>query len=93
MGIDDLNNLEGIIKKEIDKNKITASVDVISLVADTEIFSSRGEARKMLQNGGLSINRKKITDVQEQIDNKWLLHNQYLLIQKGKKNYYLVKTV
>jgi len=93
MGIDDLNNLEGIIKKEIDKNKITAGIDVISLVADTEIFSSRGEARKMLQNGGLSINRKKITDVQEQIDNKWLLHNQYLLIQKGKKNYYLVKTV
>ena len=76
-----------------DKNKITAGIDVISLVADTEIFSSRGEARKMLQNGGLSINRKKITDVQEQIDNKWLLHNQYLLIQKGKKNYYLVKTV
>jgi len=45
----------------------------------------------MIQNGGVSINRSKINDVTHKIDAADLLHNTYLLIQKGKKNYYLVK--
>lgn len=93
LSIEDLNSMEGIIKKDVDQNKIASGIDVISLLADTEVFSSRGEARKMIQNGGLSINRKKITDAQQIINNEWLLHEQYLLIQKGKKNYFLVKAV
>ncbi len=93
LSIEDLNSMEGIIKKDVDQNKIASGIDVISLLADTEVFPSRGEARKMIQNGGLSINRKKITDAQQIINNEWLLHEQYLLIQKGKKNYYLVKAV
>ena len=93
LSIEDLNSMEGIIKKDVDQNKIASGIDVISLLADTEVFPSRGEARKMIQNGGLSINRKKITDAQQIINNKWLLHEQYLLIQKGKKNYFLVKAV
>ena len=51
------------------------------------------EARKMLQNGGVSINRKKVEDIQMQINPSLLLHNKYLLVQKGKKNYYLVTLV
>ncbi|MBS1910014.1 MAG: tyrosine--tRNA ligase [Bacteroidetes bacterium] len=93
LSIEDLNSMEGIIKKDVDQNKIASGIDVISLLADTEVFPSRGEARKMIQNGGLSINRKKITDAQQIINNEWLLHEQYLLIQKGKKNYFLVKAV
>ena len=90
LSIEDLNSMEGIIKKDVDQNKIASGIDVISLLADTEVFPSRGEARKMIQNGGLSINRKKITDAQQIINNEWLLHEQYLLIQKGKKNYSLI---
>jgi tyrosyl-tRNA synthetase len=70
--------------------KISAGVDVVSFLAETNIFSSKGEARKMVQGGGVSINRKKIDDVQSAIDNAMLLHGKYLLVQKGKKNYYLV---
>jgi tyrosyl-tRNA synthetase len=66
-------------------------MDVISLLAETGIFQSKGEARKMVQNGGISMNRKKIENQQHQIMSTDLLHNQYLLVQKGKKNYYLIK--
>ncbi|RYZ55450.1 MAG: tyrosine--tRNA ligase, partial [Chitinophagaceae bacterium] len=65
-------------------------VNVVNLVTETGIFPSKGEARKLIQNGGLSINREKVTDVQLQVDGSHLLHNKYILLQKGKKNYYLV---
>ncbi|MBD0288382.1 MAG: tyrosine--tRNA ligase, partial [Flavisolibacter sp.] len=57
------------------------------------IFPSKGEARKMIQNGGVSINRNKVDSPQWTVDSSQLLHQKYLLIQKGKKNYYLVKAV
>ncbi|MGZ3880451.1 MAG: tyrosine--tRNA ligase, partial [Flavisolibacter sp.] len=53
----------------------------------------KGEARKMIQNGGVSINRTRINTVDEIINDKRLLHEKYLLIQKGKKNYYLVNAL
>ncbi len=47
----------------------------------------------MIQNGGVSINRKKVDSLQLTVDSSTLLHEKYLLVQKGKKNYYLVKAV
>jgi tyrosyl-tRNA synthetase len=44
----------------------------------------------MIQNGGVSLNREKVTDVQMQVDAGHLLHEKYILLQKGKKNYYLI---
>ena len=82
--------MEGIVKVSYSKTSLQSGVDVISLVAETGIFPSKGEARKMIQNGGLSINREKVTDQQLQINNSHLLHDKYLLVQRGKKNYYLV---
>ena len=87
---DDLEGMEGIVKVSYSKTSLQSGVDVISLVAETGIFPSKGEARKMIQNGGLSINREKVTDQQLQINNSHLLHDKYLLVQRGKKNYYLV---
>lgn len=87
---EDLNAIEGIVKQNFSKELLSAGAEIISLVTDTGIFPSRGEARKMIQNGGLSINRKKITDVQQVIDSSWLLHEKHLLVQKGKKNFYLI---
>ncbi len=87
---EDLQNLEGIIKINFDLLKINAGIDITSFLAETNIFQSKGEAKKMVQNGGVSINRKKVDGLQMTVNTSLLLHNKYLLVQKGKKNYYLV---
>ncbi|HEX5153655.1 MAG TPA: tyrosine--tRNA ligase [Parafilimonas sp.] len=87
----DLQSMEGVVKIEYDLSKVNAGVDIISFLAETNIFPSRSEARKMIQNGGISINRKKVPGQDFSITADLLLHNKYLLVQKGKKNYYLVK--
>ena len=66
---------------------------MVSFLAETNIFPSKGEARKMIQGGGVIINRKKVESIDVIVNNAMLLHNKYLLIQKGKKNYYLVRSV
>lgn len=90
---EDLNGMDGIIKTGYDAAKINEGVDVVSFLAETAIFPSKGEARKMVQGGGVSINRKKVEAIDMKVDTGLLLHNKYLLVQKGKKNYYLVKIV
>jgi len=91
LSIDDLENMEGIVKINFDKEKINAGIDAVSFLADTKILSSKSEARKMVAGGGISINRKKMEDEKMKIETAMLLHNKYLLVQKGKKNYFLVK--
>ena len=83
--------MEGVVKIDFSKDKIETGIDVVSFLADTTIFPSKGEARKTVQGGGVSINRKKVEGIELKIDTSLLLHEKYLLIQKGKKNYYLVK--
>ncbi len=91
LSIDDLENLEGIIKVFYEKSRLETGVDAIAFLSDTSIFPSRGEAKKMILNGGVSINRNKVDSVQSVVDSTMLFHGKYLLVQKGKKNYYLVK--
>ena len=86
----DLHHMEGIVKINYNVTKLDPNTDVVSFLAETNIFPSKGEARKNVQGGGVSINRKKIEDIQLVIDSSMLLHGKYLLVQKGKKNYYLV---
>ncbi|MEO7265979.1 MAG: tyrosine--tRNA ligase [Ferruginibacter sp.] len=86
---EDLIAIEGIVKINADAEKINMGWDIVSFLADTGILSSKGEARKMLQNGGISINRKK-AEVNLVINKGMLLHDKFLLVQKGKKNYYLL---
>ena len=88
---EDLQSMEGVVKIDYDLSKVSPGVDIISFLAETNIFPSRGEARKMIQNGGISINRKKVPGQDFSITSNLLLHKKYLLVQKGKKNYYLVK--
>ncbi len=90
MTLEDLESMEGIVHVSIQKEKLRTGMDAVSFLADTSIFPSKGEARKMIQNGGVSINRQKIPAITEIISEKQLLHNKYLLVQKGKKNYFLV---
>ena len=90
LSAEDLEGMEGIIKVPYPAASLQAGVNVVNLVTETGIFPSKGEARKMIQNGGVSINREKVTDAQLQADSSYLLHNKYILLQKGKKNYYLI---
>jgi tyrosyl-tRNA synthetase len=88
--VSDLEEMNGVIRSEFPLDKISGGIDVVSFLAENNIFPSKGEARKTLQGGGVSINRKKIADMQQVIDASSLLHDKYILVQKGKKNYYLV---
>ncbi|MBL0272144.1 MAG: tyrosine--tRNA ligase [Chitinophagaceae bacterium] len=91
LSIEDLESMEGVIKIDFAKEKIAAGIDVVSFLADSTIFPSKGEARKTIQGGGVSINRKKVELIDFKIENSLLLHDKYFLVQKGKKNYYLIK--
>jgi tyrosyl-tRNA synthetase len=86
----DLEQIQGVIKVEVDKASLAEGIDIVSLLANTGIFPSKGEARKTIQGGGVSINRKKIESVELKVDSSFLLHQRYILIQKGKKNYFLI---
>ncbi len=93
LSIEDLEGMEGIIKSDYSKETISAGTDIVSFLAETGILASKGEARKLVQAGGVSINRKKVSAVDFRIESSLLLHSKYILVQKGKKNYYLVKAV
>jgi len=93
LSIEDLEAMEGVIKSDFEKGKIETGIDVVSLLADTGIFPSKGEARKMVQGGGISINRRKVEGLQLTVNSSMLLHGRYILVQKGKKNYYLIQAV
>jgi tyrosyl-tRNA synthetase len=93
MSIEDLEGMEGVVKFDYALDKLRAGTDIVSFLAESGIFPSKSEARKMVQNGGVSINRNKVSDVSMRVEESLLLHEKYLLVQKGKKNYYLVKSV
>jgi tyrosyl-tRNA synthetase len=87
----DLHQLEGIVKCSFSFSELAQGVDAVSLLAETGILASKGEARKMIQNGGISINRIKVENIQFKLSTELLLHKKYILVQKGKKNFYLVE--
>ncbi|HWC54343.1 MAG TPA: tyrosine--tRNA ligase [Chitinophagaceae bacterium] len=90
LSIEDLEGMEGVVKSSYDKSKLTEGIDIVSFLAEIKIFPSKGEARKMIQGGGVSVNRKKVDSEKMKIEASLLLHDKYLLVQKGKKNFYLV---
>lgn len=93
LSAEDLENMEGVIKFDYPKEKISQGIDIVSFLAETGVLPSKGEARKMVQNGGISINREKTSDTAGRVGDADLLHNTYILVQKGKKNYYLIKAI
>ena len=68
--------------------------NVIELLAvKTQVFPSKGECRKLIQGGGVAINKEKINDAELLITADYLINNRYLLIQKGKKNYFIIRVI
>lgn len=88
-----LQVMEGVPMVEYSKQNLDNTVDIISFLADTKILASKGEAKKMVQGGGISINKLRVEDVEFKINKEQLLNTKYLLVQKGKKNYWLVKVI
>ncbi|MEM6737020.1 MAG: tyrosine--tRNA ligase [Bacteroidota bacterium] len=90
-----LQVFEGVPQTEISKNDFENASDVTTFLSETTkniIFKSKGEARKMIQGGGVSINKTKVIAPDEKIAHA-LLQKKYLLAQRGKKNYFLIKVV
>ena len=88
-----LQVMEGIPTVTYSLSDLQKGVDIVSFLADTNIFTSKGEARKMVQGGGININKIKVESIELIINESFLLNAKYLLVQKGKKNYTLVKIV
>ncbi|MFO7722734.1 MAG: tyrosine--tRNA ligase [Bacteroidales bacterium] len=88
-----LSVFEGVPRFEIDLKKLTEGIDIVAFLAEaTAIFPSKGEARRTLKEKALSINKEKISE-DFTVGTGHLLNNRYILVQRGKKNYYLVIAV
>ena len=86
--------MEGVPQFEIPRSVITEGVKLADLLTDhAAVFPSKGEMRKMVQGGGVSINKEKITDAYAPATPDMLLNDKYILVQRGKKNYFLLKVV
>lgn len=90
-----LQVFDGVPQTEVTKNELENAADSTTFLSETTnnvLFKSKGEARKMIQGGGVSINKCKLTAPDQQVDHELLL-GKYLLAQKGKKNYFLIKVI
>ncbi len=89
-----LSVFEGVPTYEIDRKKLEAGVPVVELLAtETEVFPSKGELRRTIKGNGLSLNKTKLTDQEYQVTGVDLISGSYILIQKGKKSYFIIEAV
>ena len=86
-----LSVFEGVPQFEISRDELAAGIKAVDLCTEkAAVFPSKGEMRKMVQNGGVSINKEKLDEFDATIDAGALLNGKYLLVQRGKKNYFLL---
>jgi len=89
-----LSVFEGVPTFEIDRVKLDAGVPIIELLAaETTAFPTKSEVRRTIKGNGLSLNKEKLTDQEYSVTASDLINETYLLIQKGKKNYYIIEAV
>ena len=82
---------EGVPTFEVSRQEIIDGIKLADLLVDrAQVFPSKGEMRKMAQQGGFAINKEKITDAYAPATVDMLLNDKYIIVQKGKKNYYLL---
>lgn len=86
-----LSVFDGVPTFNVDKSLFDSGLDVMDLLAEkTSVFPSKGELRRTITGGGLSINKEKILQIDFSVKEDSLLNNKYLLVQKGKKNYFII---
>jgi tyrosyl-tRNA synthetase len=89
-----LDVFNGVPQFEIKQDELEKGLPVLDLLSiNTNIFPSKSEARKMIQGGGISINKLKVESHDLIVDKQYLINNKYLILQKGKKNYFLCNIV
>jgi len=82
---------EGVPQFEVSKEDMGAGIKAVDLLTEkAPVFPSKGEMRKLIQSGGVSVNKEKLVQPDELITEESLLNSKYLLVQKGKKNYFLL---
>jgi tyrosyl-tRNA synthetase len=91
---DFLSVFEGVPQAEVSITELEQGISIVDLASEkTGMFPSKGEAKRMITQGGLSVNKEKISDPAAKIDTALFLNGKYLLFQKGKKSYFIVKAV
>ena len=86
-----LEVFDGVPQYTVNKADLEAGVNILDLLAvQTHVFASKGEAKKMLTGGGVSLNKAKLDDIEQTVTATDLINNKYLVAQKGKKNYFLI---
>lgn len=86
-----LKVFDGVPQAEVSKEELAAGINILEFVTTkAPVFSSKGEARKMITSNGFSINKEKLTDANSVINAGFLINEKYILAQKGKKNYFLI---
>ena len=86
-----LDVFDGLPQFEISAEEFSSGINLTDLLAEkTRVFPSKGEARKMISGGGVSVNKEKVTDPAQIFTKENLIREKFLVAQKGKKNYYLI---
>ena len=86
-----LSVFEGVPQFEVSRDALAAGVKAVDLFTENAaVFASKGEMRKLVQGGGVSLNKEKLTAFDQVVTAADLLDDKYLLVQRGKKNYYLI---
>ncbi len=89
-----LSVFDGVPKTEISKKELKEGINIIDILASrTGFLKSNSEARRAVKENSVSINKEKITDMQTSVDASFLINNKYIILQKGKKNYFLITAV
>lgn len=86
-----LDVFNGVPQFEVSRDDVVAGIKLLDLCTEkAAVFPSKGELRKLIQSGGVSLNKEKISDTDLTVDASNLLDDKYMLVQRGKKNYYLI---
>ncbi|WP_316832781.1 tyrosine--tRNA ligase [Pedobacter aquatilis] len=86
-----LEMFEGIPQFKVSKTELALGIDAATLLAEkTAVFPSKGETKKLIQGGGVSVNKEKIADINQVFNTENLINDRFIVVQKGKKNYFLL---
>ncbi|MBO9673006.1 MAG: tyrosine--tRNA ligase [Sphingobacteriaceae bacterium] len=86
-----LEMFEGIPQFNISKSELAEGIDAATLLAEkTAVFPSKGETKKLIQGGGVSVNKEKVSDTMQVFNTANLINDKFIVVQKGKKNYFLL---
>jgi len=85
-----LSVFDGVPQFELSESELPMTVTDL-LAVRTSVLTSKGECRKLIQGGGLSLNKEKVDSADMVVNRSMLIQGKYLLVQKGKKNYFIIK--